>query len=40
MNVQKSIWKMIMPVSPFLTLALYKAGVKIATYICKNYGKF
>lgn len=40
MNVQKIIWKMIMPVSPFLTLALYRAGVKIATYICKNYGKF
>lgn len=29
-----------MPVSPFLTLALYRAGVKIATYIWVNYGKF
>lgn len=36
----KNIWKMIMPVSPFLALALYRAGVKISIYIRKNYGKF
>lgn len=32
MSVQ-NIWKMIMPVSPFLALALYRAGVKISIFI-------